>query len=146
MTSHPDPHAQPDFYKDVPLKRLLAWVVDVVITLLMCLIILPFTAFTGLFFFPFLILVVGFMYRTVTIANASATLGMRLFAIELRLPSGERMDAPSAALHTLGYTLSWALPIVQMVSVVMMASTERGQGLSDQVLGTVMVNKRATLI
>ncbi len=145
MTATPDPHAQPDFYKDVPLKRLLAWVVDACVTLLACIVVLPFTAFTGIFFFPLLFLVVGFAYRTVTIANSSATWGMRLFAIELRQSDGSRMDAASAAAHTFGYTLSWMVPVFQLISIVMMAATERGQGLSDQVLGTVMINRRATL-
>jgi uncharacterized RDD family membrane protein YckC len=145
MSATPDPQAQPDFYKDVPLKRLLAWVVDALITLLACVVILPFTAFTGIFFFPFLFLAVGFAYRMITIANTSATWGMRLFAIELRQATGEPMDAGSAFAHTLGYTLSWTVPVIQLISVVMMAATERGQGLSDHVLGTVMINKRAVL-
>jgi uncharacterized RDD family membrane protein YckC len=145
MSAIPDPQAQPDFYKDVPLKRLLAWVVDACITLLACIVILPFTAFTGIFFFPFLFLIVGFAYRMITIANGSSTWGMRLFAIELRQSSGAQMDAGSAFAHTLGYTISWAFPIFQLISIVMMAATERGQGLSDQFLGTVMINRRALL-
>ena len=144
MTAIPDPQVQPEFYKDVPLKRLLAWAVDAVLTLLACLVILPFTAFTGIFFFPFLFLVVGFVYRTITIANASATWGMRLFAIELRRADGSRFDSGAAFAHPLGYTLSWMVPAFQLISVIMMASTERGQGLSDHVLGTVMINRRAT--
>lgn len=145
MSSTPDPHAQPDFYKDVPLKRLLAWVIDALITLLACITILPFTAFTGIFFFPFLFLVVGFAYRFVTIANSSATWGMRVFAIELRQSDGGRMTPASAFAHTLGYTLSWTVPVFQLISIVMMAATERGQGLSDHVLGTVMINRRAVI-
>lgn len=145
MTAIPDPQAQPAFYKDVPLKRLLAWIVDALFTLLACIAILPFTAFTGLFFFPLLFLAVGFAYRTVTIANASATWGMRLFAIELRRPDGSEMDAGSAFAHTLGYTISWTIPVFQLISIVMMASTERGQGLSDHVLGTVMINRKARM-
>ncbi|WP_187431015.1 hypothetical protein ROLI_022430 [Roseobacter fucihabitans] len=139
----PDPHAQPDFYKDVPLKRLLAWGVDALLTFIACLVILPFTAFTGLFFFPLLFLVVGFIYRMITIANGSATWGMRLFAIELRQSNGARFDAGSAFAHTLGYTLSWAIFPLQLISMVLMATSERGQGLSDHALGSVMVNRRA---
>ena len=145
MTALPDPQAQPDFYKDVSFKRLMAWGVDATLTLFACLLILPFTAFTGIFFFPFLFLVVGFAYRMITIANGSATWGMRFFAIELRRADGARMDAGSAFAHTLGYTLSWTVPVFQLISMIMMASTERGQGLSDHVLGTVMVNKKAQI-
>lgn len=145
MPALPDPQAQPDFYKDVPLKRLMAWAVDAVITAIGCVIVLPFTAFTGVFFLPLLFLVVGFAYRVVTIANYSGTLGMLLFAIELRQRDGNRMDAASAFAHTLGYTMSWFVPVFQLISVIMMATTERGQGLSDMVLHTAMVNKRATI-
>lgn len=143
MSATPDPYAQPDFYKDVPLKRLLAWAVDATLTLIACLVIVPFTAFTAIFFFPFLFLVVGFIYRMLTIANGSATWGMRLFAIELRDRTGQPLDAAGAFAHTLGYTLSWMVPVFQLISMIMMGATERGQGLSDHVLGTVMVNRKA---
>ncbi|MDW3184029.1 RDD family protein [Roseobacter sp.] len=139
----PDPQTQPDFYKDVPLKRFMAWGVDAVLTFLACLVILPFTAFTGLFFFPLLFLVVGFIYRMITIANGSATWGMRLFAIELRTSQGTQLDVGGAFAHTLGYTVSWGVAPLQLISMVMMATTERGQGLTDHVLGTVMINRRA---
>lgn len=142
----PDPQAHPDFYKDVPLKRLMAWAVDALLTIIACLVILPFTFFTAIFFFPLLFLVVGFVYRMVTLANGSATWGMRLFAIELRKPDGERLDASTAFAHTLGYSVSCAAAPLQLISIVMMATTERGQGLTDHVLGTVMVNRRAQRI
>ncbi|MEM1351162.1 MAG: RDD family protein [Pseudomonadota bacterium] len=145
MSALPDPQAQPAFYENVPLKRLFAWVVDATVTAVGCVMILPFTAFTGLFFLPFLFLVVGFAYRVITISNYSATLGMLLFAIELRQGDGTRMETASAFAHTLGYTMSWFVPVFQLISVIMMASTERGQGLSDMVLNTVMINKRATI-
>ncbi|MFY9320584.1 MAG: RDD family protein, partial [Lentibacter algarum] len=48
----PDPHYQPEFYADVPLKRLISWAIDTVIIVLLVVLILPFTAFTGLFFLP----------------------------------------------------------------------------------------------
>lgn len=145
MIALPDPQIQPDFYKDVPLKRLLAWVVDSLLTLALCILVLPLTAFTGIFFFPFLFLCLGFAYRVITLANGSATLGMRLFAIEIRKPDGGALDAGSAFAHTLGYSLSWMVPVFQLISVVMMATTERGQGLSDHLMGTAMVNRRALL-
>ncbi len=139
----PDPASQPEFYADVPTKRLLAWLVDTVIVIAICLIIIPFTAFTGIFFFPLLMLVVGFAYRVVTIARGSATWGMRLLAIEFRTLQGQRFDLPLAFVHTLGYSLSCALMPLQIVSIVLMLTTARGQGLTDHVLGTVAVNRRA---
>ncbi|MFU8863591.1 MAG: RDD family protein [Rhodobacterales bacterium] len=144
MTSHlPDPVTQPEFYADVPFKRLVAWLVDTVMIVVICLLILPFTAFTGLFFFPAMVLVVGFAYRVVTLANRSATWGMRLMALEFRDSAGERFSAGMATAHTLGTTISFAMPLLQVGSVVMMLVTARRQGLSDHLLGTVAINRAA---
>ncbi|WP_375571531.1 RDD family protein [Seohaeicola saemankumensis] len=139
----PDPVTQPEFYADVPMKRLLAWLVDTVLIALICLLILPFTAFTGLFFFPLLMLMVGFAYRVITIANRSATWGMRLMAIEFRTAQGERFGLGLATLHTLGTSFSFALPVLQVISVVLMMTTARGQGLTDHLLGSVALNRAA---
>lgn len=142
MTRLPDPDMQPEFYKNVPAKRLFAWLVDCVLIIIMCLLVLPFTAFTGIFYFPFLMLVVGFAYRVVTLANGSATLGMRLMAIELRDGQDRPFDLGYAVLHTAGYSLSFVTMIVQVISVVLMASSARGQGLTDMVLNTTALNRR----
>ncbi|OWU85321.1 hypothetical protein ATO6_09910 [Oceanicola sp. 22II-s10i] len=137
----PDPHYDAAFYSGVPAKRLLAWVVDTVVIIALSLLIVPFTAFTGLFFFPLLMLVTGFFYRWATIAGGSATWGMRLMAIEFRRGDGARFDGSTAFLHTLGYSLSWAFPLAQLASVVLMVITERKQGLTDHVLETVAINR-----
>lgn len=139
--SLPDPDTQPEFYAGVPVKRFLAWVVDALLILLLCLLILPFTAFTGLFFFPLLMLVTGFLYRWATLAGGSSTWGMRLMSIELRRLDGDRLDGGTAFMHTLGYSLSMAFFLVQCVSMVLMATSYRGQGVSDYLLGTTAVNR-----
>lgn len=139
----PDPDTQPEFYADVPMKRLVAWLFDTVMIVILCVLILPFTAFTGLFFFPVMVLVIGFAYRVVTLTSRSATWGMRLMAIELRSASGERFGLPLAFAHTLGLSVSFAMPLLQVISIVMMLTTARRQGLSDQLLGTVAINRAA---
>jgi len=138
----PDPQYQPEFYSDIAPKRLMAWVIDVGMILGMTLLVLPFTAFIGLFFLPFLYAVIGFVYRVLTISGGSATLGMRVMSVELRTAAGEKLDLGSAFLHTLGYYLSFAMALVQVASVVLMITSERGQSLTDMVLGTVMLNRR----
>ncbi len=143
FTHLPDPDTQPQFYASVPSKRLLAWLIDTVVIVLLCLVILPFTAFLGLFFFPFLLLVVGFAYRVVTLANGSATWGMRFAAIEMRRIDGTRFDLGLAFAHTLGYSISIAVFPLQAISIVLMLTNAHGQGLSDSLLGTVAINKRA---
>lgn len=140
-----DPASQPQFYRDVASKRLIAWFIDSAVIALITALIVPFTAFIALFFIVGLAAVVSFVYRVVTIATGSATLGMRLMAIEFRDASGARLGLGQAFLHTLGYTVSWAVSPLQLVSMVMMATTERGQGLTDMVMGTVALNRRAHL-
>lgn len=139
----PDPTLQAEFYADVPLKRLLAWLVDTALILALCLLILPFTAFAALLFFPLFYLMVGFVYRTVTLAHGSATWGMRLVAIEMRRADGTRFDIGMAVLHTLGYSVSIGFVVPQLISAILMLMTPRAQGLSDLLLGTVALNRAA---
>ncbi|EPX80423.1 RDD family protein [Salipiger mucosus] len=139
----PDPQRQSGFYDSVPLKRGLAWVVDTLVVAVLVLIALVFTAFLGAFVFFALWMVVGFAYRVITIAGGSATWGMRLMAIEFRDWRGQRLDGMQAFLHTLGYSVSVAFMPLQLISIVCMCVTERGQGLTDLVLGTTALNRRA---
>ena len=139
----PDPDMQAEFYADVPVKRGIAWVIDILLIGLITWVIVLFTAFVGLFFLGFLFLSVGVIYRTVSLANASATPGMRIVAIELRTGQGERFDLVHAGLHTAGYYVSMGMFPLQVVSIILMLTGARGQGLSDLVLGTAAVNRNA---
>jgi uncharacterized RDD family membrane protein YckC len=141
----PDPDYQADFYADVPLKRLIAFVVDTVLILILTVLVLPLTAFTGLFFFPALAMMVGFLYRVLSIAAGSATPGMRLMAIELRNANGERLDLPQAALHTLLFTVFFSMMLPQLASIALMLTGPRAQGLHDLVLGTAAINRPAAV-
>lgn len=142
FANQPDPIRAPQFYASVPSKRLIAWIIDVAFTVVLALLVIPFTAFIGIFFFPVLVMLIGFAYRTLTIASSSATWGMRIMSIELRDENGERFDFTKALLHTLGYSISIAFFFIQVVSVVMMIGSARGQSLTDLALGCVMINRR----
>lgn len=137
----PDPDRQPDFYASVPAKRALAFVIDLIAGVLIAALIVPFTAFTGIFFFPFLVAVVSFAYRVITIANGSATWGMRLMGIEFRDRKGARFDLGMAVLHTTLFTVWCSTGFLQVISVILIATTARGQGLSDWILGTAAINR-----
>ncbi|EYD74452.1 RDD family protein [Rubellimicrobium mesophilum DSM 19309] len=139
----PDPVREPEFYEGVTTKRGLAWVVDASLTFLLCLLALPFTAFTALFWWPFLWLMVGFLYRWATLSGGSATWGMRLMGITLRARDGGRLDPATAFAHVLGYSVSMAVFPLQLVSVALMIVLGRGQGLTDLALGTAVINKPA---
>ncbi|SFG46628.1 RDD family protein [Sulfitobacter dubius] len=142
MTQTPDPDLHPQFYDGIAGKRLLAWIIDVIIIVGFCLLLVPFTAFTTLFFFPFLVLVVGFAYRVATLTSGSATWGMRLMAMELRDRRDQPFDFITALLHTIGYSLSMTVTIIQVVSAVLICTTARRQSLTDMALGTAPVNRR----
>ena len=139
----PDPDHQAEFYADVPVKRALAWGVDAILIALITAVVVPFTLFLGLFFLPVLYMSISFLYRTVGLARHSATPGMRLMAIEFRDRTGARFDLGTAFLHTLGYTLTIGTLLPQLLSIGLMLTTARGQGLTDMVLGTVAINKPA---
>ncbi len=139
----PDPYSQGEFYADVPLKRLLAFLVDTVLLLVITVLIVIFTLGLAAIFIVPVWWLLNLAYRTVSLANSSATPGMRLFAIEFRNARGQRFDTSEAFLHSLGFMLSFAFFPVQLVSMVLMATSARGQGLSDLVLGSVALNRRA---
>jgi len=142
LSDLPDPHRQGAFYEGVPIKRLIAWVIDTGITAVFCALAVVFSGFIGLFFLPALFLVIGLVYRIVTMANGSATLGMRFMAIEFRDMRGQRFDLGQAVMHTLGYTVSFAFAPLQIVSIILMLTSSYKQGLTDHVLGTVALNRR----
>ncbi|MDQ2093206.1 RDD family protein [Rhodalgimonas zhirmunskyi] len=139
----PDPERQPEFYADVPAKRLLAFVVDTVLILLLTLGLVLFTAGLAIFVFLPLWWVLNFAYRYVTLARGSATWGMRLFAIEFRDARGQSLDQTTAFLHTLGFMLSCTFLPLQAISIVLMLTDPAKQGLTDKFLGTVAMNRRA---
>ncbi|WP_424833394.1 RDD family protein [Ruegeria sp.] len=143
MNHLPDPDTQPEFYQSVAIKRFLAWLFDIAFISLLCTVAILLTFGMGFFILALIYAVVSFIYRVVTISNGSATLGMRFMGIELRDAFGARMDTGKAVAHTAGYFVSMAFPVLQIISVIMMMTSARCQGLTDAFLGTVMINQRA---
>ena len=143
MSHLPDPDSQPEFYQSVATKRFFAWLFDIAFISLLCTVAILLTFGMGFFILALIYAVVSFVYRVVTIANGSATLGMRFMGIELRDAFGARMDTGKAIAHTAGYFVSMAIPVLQIISVIMMMTSARCQGLTDAFLGTVMINQRA---
>jgi uncharacterized RDD family membrane protein YckC len=142
-TAYPDPVSQSYFYADLPVKRLMAWVFDSIIIAFLVALIVPLTGFLALFFMGGLYVVISFLYRWIGLTRHSSTIGMRLMGVEFRDTQGLRMDAGVAFAHTLFYALSVGFVFPQIISVLMMAFGKRGQGLSDLVLGTVLINRAA---
>ena len=131
-----------DPYRNVPLKRFLAWCLDVLLISLATAAIVAFTLLTALLFLPAVYACISFLYRWATLASSSATPGMILVGIEIRGLDGARLDGTTALLHTAGYFASVLTFPLQMISIGMMLLTARRQGLTDVVLRTVAVNRR----
>ena len=141
----PDPAVHPEIYDDTPIKRAVAWVIDLGVigaaTVAITLVTIPLTLFLSLLAMPAIWLAVGFCYRAATLARGAATWGMRLMSIELRDAWGGRPDAGTALAHTALYYGAMALFPAQIVSAALMLATPRRQGLGDHVLGTAVVNR-----
>ncbi len=143
VTGLPDPDTMTEFYSDVPTKRAMAWVIDVIVIAILSLVLTPLTLFTSIFFFPLFYLCVGYAYRVATLARGSATWGMRLMSIELRDHEGRKLDLAAAFLHTTGYVVSVTVFPLQLISGALMLATPRGQGLTDHVMGSAAINRVA---
>ena len=142
MTSSlPDPDRQSVFYDGVPAKRLMAWVADVVLIFVLMLLIGVLTLTVAFWLWPLFWVATSFLYRSLTIAAGSATLGMRLMNIELRGPTGARLTGTEAMLHTAAYLISASFFLPQVLSIALMALGPRGQSLPDLFLGTAAINR-----
>lgn len=143
----PDPVRDAQFYAGVRARRLVAFLIDfAVITVVALLATLLFGVATlglGFALAAPIGAVVGFLYRYLTIARASATPGMALVGVELRRRDGKRFDAWDSAVHTALFTIMFVTVLPQIVSVAMMAFGSDGRGLHDALIGSALINRPA---
>lgn len=140
-TGLPDPEMDSQFYDKVPSRRLVAWVFDGIITFGITFLIGVFTVGLGFFVFPFIWLVVGLIYRTITIASKSSTWGMRMVGIEFRDKDGQKLSTNLALVHTLIFTIGTGFFFVQILSIVLILTSRYGQSVQDMILGTTAINR-----
>ena len=144
-----DPLARPELFDGVLPRRLLAFLVDAVLIGLLTIPLAVLNVFLGIltlglswFLFPVFIPLVALGYNALTMGGpASATPGMRLFGLEMRIWDGQRMYVLLAALHAVVFWFSIYLltPLVLLVGLF----SERRQLLHDLLLGTVLVDRQA---
>lgn len=137
----PHPEDDPRFWEHVPQKRLLAWLVDLAVTLVIVLVLVVLSAGLALFLLPILWSAVAVAYRWLMLGRYGATLGMLLVALRLRHLDGRRPEPDLCLWHAGLHAVSMVLVVPQAVSVAMILMTPRRQGLNDWVLGTTMINK-----
>ena len=124
-------------------KRLFAFIIDTILILIITVMVIPFTAFTALFFLGSICLFVSVAYRTLSLASFSATPGMRLNGIEFHTHLGERLSFGSALAHTLLFSASISMGLPQLISVVMILFSRRARGLNEHVMGSVVIHSSA---
>jgi uncharacterized RDD family membrane protein YckC len=144
-----DPLARPELYEGVLPRRAMAFVLDAVLIGLLTIPLAVLNVFLGIvtlglswFLFPIFIPLVALGYNALTMGGpASATPGMRVFGLEMRVWDGQRMYGLLAALHAVVFWFSLYLltPLVLLVALF----SARRRLLHDMLLGTVLVDRRA---
>jgi uncharacterized RDD family membrane protein YckC len=152
-----DPFSNPEYFEGVLARRMIAFLIDLVIitvpVILACIFIFLFGLVTfGLGWGLFFLVVPGsvvwaLVYCGATLgAPESATLGMRTVDIEVRTWYGEPCYFVLGAVHAIVFwvTISALTPLVLVVGLL----NERRRLLHDFLLGTVVINneRRAALL
>lgn len=146
----PDPVHDSQFYDGVPIRRFVAFGIDLtVIIALWCIVLIIgvvvsiLTLGLGTPLAVALFSATGFLYRWIMLAQCSATLGMILTGIEVRGPSGAPVDPVMAFLHVAGFYVSVFLTPLLVIGWFLMALSPYRRLLHDLVLGTVVINRPA---
>jgi uncharacterized RDD family membrane protein YckC len=147
-----DPVAHPELFEGVRTRRILAFLIDVVIMAVplafLALFIFMFGLVTlGLGWFLFLLfgpiaVIWAILYYGLTFGSAaSATIGMRVMEIEMRTWYGAPAYFVLGAVHAIGYwiSVSFLTPLVLLVALV----NDRKRLLHDMLLGTIVINNAA---
>ena len=147
-----DPATQPELFEGVLARRVVAFLIDVV------LIAMP-LAFLAIFIFMFGLVTLGlgwflfFLYGPLSViwalvyygltfgGAASATIGMRMVDLEMRTWYGAPCYFVLGAVHAIGYWLTVTLltPFILLVALF----NDRRRLLHDMLVGTIVVNNAA---
>ncbi len=141
-----DPAAQPELFDGILSKRIVAFIIDAILIVLlmvpaglMILILGVITLGIAWLLFPALFAIVALGYVALTLGGrGSATPGMRVVGVEFRTWNGQRMFPLLAVLHALIFWFSCGIltPLILLVGLF----TPRRQLLHDLLLGVVALN------
>ena len=147
-----DPVTQPELFEGVLARRVVAFLIDLVVMAVPL-------AFLGIFIFMFGLVTLGLgwflfvfygplavvwalLYYGLTLGSAaSATIGMRVMDLEMRTWYGAPAYFVLGAVHAVGYwlTVSFLTPFILLVPLF----DTRRRLLHDMLLGTIVVNNAA---
>ncbi len=144
-----DPATQPELFEGILSKRIVAFVIDVVLIFVLMIpasFIVAMLGFVtlglGFLLFPPLFALVALGYVAFTLGGRrSATVGMHVTGIEIRTWSGHKLFPLLAIMHALIFWFSIGLltPLILLVGLF----TARRQLLHDLLLGVAAVNTAA---
>lgn len=149
-----DPRAHPELFEGVLARRVIAFLIDLVIIAIPVVLVATFMlaatiatlGIAGLFFallsplFWPLIVIWALCYYGLTFGSpASATIGMRVMDLEMRTWYGAPAYFVLGAVHAIVFwlSISFLTPLVLLVGLL----NERRRLLHDIVVGTVVINK-----
>src|ERR1044072_2769586 len=147
-----DPATQPELFEGVLARRVVAFLIDVVIIsvplILLALFLAVFTVFTlGLGAFIFFLYgpiatIWALVYYRLTFGSAkSATIGVRMVDLDMRTWYGAPCYFVLGAVHAIGYWLSvtFLTPFILLVALF----NDRRRLLHDMLVGTIVINNAA---
>ena len=147
-----DPATQPELFEGVLARRVMAFVIDLVlitvplIFLAICIFVFGLVTL-GLGWFLFFLMgpvavIWALLYYGLTFGSAaSATIGMRVMDLEMRTWYGAPCYFLLGAVHAIAYwlTVSFLTPFILLVGLV----TDRKRLLHDMLVGTIVINNEA---
>jgi uncharacterized RDD family membrane protein YckC len=144
----PDPVRDSQFYEGVPMRRLVAFCIDVFVVLAIWCVVLIFGLLISVLTLglaaPLAVAVFAaadFLYRWAMLAERSATVGMLVTGIEVRDATGDRLNPVMAFLHVAGFYVSVFVTPLIVIGWLLMASSPLRRLLHDLVIGTVVINR-----
>ena len=150
-TRAPDPVSYFELYRGVAWKRFAAYIIDVIVIGFLLLFALMVFGIIGLltlgFLSPLLIVVfalIPFCYHLLLLSGPRhATLGMRVFGLEMRSVTNGYPDQIQAAVQTMLFYISVSL--TSFIILIWALFDPRRRCLHDIVAGTYVVNRQAAL-
>ena len=144
-----DPVKQPQLFDGVIGKRIIAFLVDAIIILLLtavaAILVLVFGVITlglGWLLVPIVFPIVGLGYNALTVGGPnSATVGQKLMGLELRMWFGGKVTPLIAAFHALLFWVSLYTLLGWLVNVLWAAFDPRKRCLHDILAGVVAINR-----
>ena len=147
-----DPATQPELFEGVLARRVMAFLVDLILIsiplIFLAIFIFVFGLVTlGLGWFLFFLMspiavIWALLYYGLTLGSpASATIGMRVMDLEMRTWYGAPSYFVLGAVHAVGFwlTVSFLTPFILLVALF----NDRKRLLHDMLLGTIVINNEA---